>query len=776
MNIVGLPALRTRGASHHGVKQLRDLVALLGLVFAASASATLLPPTAAMTFSPSTIYIGTQNPSEMTITLTNPNPQQIGGVAFTDNYPAGFRNFSLTENTCGGSIQLTANGSTVSLGGGIIQGNSSCKVTVKVWGLTEGQWLNASGPISSLDTPQGNGANADLTVNRFAAPTVTKTFIPADIRPGGTAQMRITLTNPNVSDVPGVHIDDAYPAGMTNVTNFLPIVSNTCGGTLIPPFGANQFILDGASIPANGSCMFAVDVTTTAFGTNTTSKTTSANAIDGAAASAILNVTPGSLLQAPGVAAVFAKSSLSVGEYTDLTITISNPSNQTDIAGLQLHDDFPAVLRLASGSDALQSNTCGGTFSAPAGGNFIDLVNGTVPFAAGSCVIKVRVVAFAPGNNVTNAVGPVASANAATAFPQAGSVTVAAAPTLNAPTLTKTFNPSTIAVGETSQMTITLTNDNANAAPIVGLSLFDAYPPGMANLPSGALVSNDCGGTLNALGDGFSGGTALFLSGGMVPRQGSCSVVVKVVGTQIGSAIINSVTATSGNSQAPNAATATLTTTAQAPVVSKSFAPSSVTQGGVTEMSIALTNHNVQAITGVAFTDNYPAGIANLPGGAGVLVGNTCGGTVSALPMGTSLALSGATIAAGDSCKVDIAILVTASGTIHNDTGPVTSADAPTANGAAADLIASGGVLQSAPTVVKSFLLPSVTAGGTSQMTITLTNPSGQDITGAQISDAYPAGIQNSPNGIGGNDVVVSNTCKGVVAAPVNATTASLAG
>jgi uncharacterized repeat protein (TIGR01451 family) len=765
-----------RGAAHAFAMRMRTMLALLAFGFASAASATLLPPTAAMTFSPSTIYIGTQNPSQLTITLTNPNPQQIGGVAFSDNYPAGFRNLSpdVIANTCGGSVQMTPNGSSLSLSGGSVQGNSFCKISVAVWGFAEGSWSNATGTITSTDTPPGNAASASLTVNRFAAPSVTKTFVPADIRPGGTAQLQVTLVNPNVSDVAGVHIGDSYPAGMTNVTNFLPIISNTCGGTLIPPFGANSFSLDSATVPANGTCTVAIAVTATASGVNTTGAVTSTNAISGAAASAPLTVTPGSFLVAPGVAPVFASSNLTIGQLTDLTITISNPNGATAISGLELHDALPAVLRIASGGDALATNTCGGTFSASPSSTFIDLVNGSIP--AGSCVIKVRVVAYALGSNVANTVGPVASANAATAFPVANTINVAAAPTLNAPTLAKSFNPSTIAVGQTSQMTITLTNDNANAAPIVGLNISDVYPQGMANAPAGALVSNSCGGAVGNLGDGFTGTKSLILNGGMVPRQGSCSVVVNVVGTQIGSNIVNSVGATSSNSQLPASATAALTVTAAAPVVTKAFSPAAITLGGVSEMSITIANPNIQAITGLSFADAYPGGIANLPSGAGVLLNNTCGGNVAAAPMGTSLALSGGTIAAGGSCEVDIAVLATSSGTIHNDTGSVASADAPTSAGAGADLVVSAGALQSAPSVLKSFLLPSVTAGGTSQMTITLVNPNGQDISGAQISDFYPAGIVNSPNGIGGNDVVVNNTCGGTATASINATSASLTG
>ena len=46
------------------------------------------------------------------------------------------------------------------------------------------------------------------------------------------------------------------------------------------------------------------------------------------------------------------------------------------------------------------------------------------------------------------------------------------------------------------------------------------------------------------------------------------------------------------------------------------------------QMTIGLTNPNTQPLTGIAFTDTYPSGIANAA--AGVVTSNSCGGTVTA--------------------------------------------------------------------------------------------------------------------------------------------------
>lgn len=71
----------------------------------------------------------------------------------------------------------------------------------------------------------------------------------------------------------------------------------------------------------------------------------------------------------------------------------------------------------------------------------------------------------------------------------------------------KGFSPSPIAAGSPSQMTITLYNTDT-AGPQTNVSVTDNFP---ANLSWTGLVSNSCGGTLNAPG------ASLVLSGGTVP-------------------------------------------------------------------------------------------------------------------------------------------------------------------------------------------------------------------------------------------------------------------
>ena len=68
-------------------------------------------------------------------------------------------------------------------------------------------------------------------------------------------------------------------------------------------------------------------------------------------------------------------------------------------------------------------------------------------------------------------------------------------------------------------------------------------------------------------------------------------------------------------------------------------------------MRIVLTNPNTANITKVAFTDTYPANMKNT---ADASPANTCGGTLTAVNNGTSLALTNGAIPASGSCEITV--------------------------------------------------------------------------------------------------------------------------
>ena len=247
--------------------------------------------TATKTFGAPTIPLNTS--TSMSFTLTNPNAAAgLTGVSFTDTLPAGL--VVSTPNglsgSCGsGTITATAGSGTVSLTGGTIAASGNCTFSVNVTGTTAGVKNNSITP-SSTETGAGPAANATVTV--VAPATISKSFGVSTMTPGGTTTLTFVLNNPNAgTTLTGVGFTDPLPAGL--VVSTPNGLAGTCGGgTITATAGANIISLTGASLAANASCTFTVNVTGTGNGqlNNTTTAVTSANGGNGGTASATIFV------------------------------------------------------------------------------------------------------------------------------------------------------------------------------------------------------------------------------------------------------------------------------------------------------------------------------------------------------------------------------------------------------------------------------------------------------------------------------------------------------
>ena len=88
------------------------------------------------------------------------------------------------------------------------------------------------------------------------APSVSKTMMPAAVKPGQHTTLTITLKNPDLgAPVPGAHVIDDLPAPLQVVS-----ATHTCtGGTLTAASGTSRVELTGASIPVGG-CTITADL------------------------------------------------------------------------------------------------------------------------------------------------------------------------------------------------------------------------------------------------------------------------------------------------------------------------------------------------------------------------------------------------------------------------------------------------------------------------------------------------------------------------------------
>ena len=100
---------------------------------------------------------------------------------------------------------------------------------------------------------------------------------------------------------------------------------------------------------------------------------------------------------------------------------------------------------------------------------------------------------------------------------------------VQSPLVTMTFNPPNVVVGGAgSQMTITISNSNAQA--ITSVAFADSYPMGMQNAANNPVAQNSCGGTLATPPNGNS----LSISSGSIPSHSSCTISINVVGMAAG--------------------------------------------------------------------------------------------------------------------------------------------------------------------------------------------------------------------------------------------------
>ncbi|MES2987553.1 MAG: Ig-like domain-containing protein [Pseudomonadota bacterium] len=210
---------------------------------------------------------------------------------------------------------------------------------------------------------------------------------------------------------------------------------------------------------------------------------------------------------APTVTASFDRSSVAATGTATLTIRVANPNSFAQFSSVAI-----ASTSLNGLTATLASNNCG-TVSLT-GGNFVSS-NGYLNSSA-ACEVKLT-VRGAPGA-YTFTTGAVSGTMGGTPFiggaATSGTLTIQAIPPTAAVTA---LSPAAIRPGETSAVTVVLTNPNgATALTGVGLTL---------NLPSGVTLAaaanaGQCGGTVS----GASGGGAITLSGGQIAGAATCTV------------------------------------------------------------------------------------------------------------------------------------------------------------------------------------------------------------------------------------------------------------
>jgi uncharacterized repeat protein (TIGR01451 family) len=184
--------------------------------------------------------------------------------------------------------------------------------------------------------------------------------------------------------------------------------------------------------------------------------------------------------------------------------------------------------------------------------------------------------------------------------------------TLSAPTVTASFSPSTIVVGQTSLLTVAVTNPNAVALSNVQFS--DTLPAGVTLVTetAGTCGTNTTGGgttVINPAAGSFS------ITSNTLAANSSCYLTVQVQGNTVVTATNSTSTISSGNAPAGIAATATLTVNPNVTQLAFTTAPAAViTAGEDAGSAIRVAEENASAATVTTATDTITLTVSG-PGG-----------------------------------------------------------------------------------------------------------------------------------------------------------------
>ena len=700
-------------------------------------------------FGTSPISIG--GTSTVTLTLANPT-----GVAQTaGSFSDALANMSISANqpvvtSCTSITPTTLTAGQTALNfTGIGIPAAGCTISYIVTSSQAGSNPNTTTGVSTALLPVGPPSNtAQLVV--LQKPTIAKAFVNPYFQPGGSSSLVFTIANPNSVALNGINFTDSFPSGLTNASPLA--VGGSCTGVTLSGTtvgGGSVFNVTGGAVPANSSCTVSVQVTSGAAGSynNTASGVASTEA---GAAGLPSNTATLNVVQPPAVVAKsFSPSSISQNGVSTVSFTVLNP-NPIALTNINFSDTL-VKMTAANGSIG---GTCTGASNSPALVAGATALNLTVPtLAAGaSCTVTAQLTSNASGANANQASGATA-----TEAPVAGALSpIAKLNVLFPPTLAKNFAPGQINVGGSTTLTFTVSNPNSTALTNVHFS-----DPLTSMTVGSASSSSTCSGAVSFTPALAIGGTGVNPTIATLNANETCTVSVTITSSTISpvAGLPNTTSGATSNETPLAGAGASTTLDVRGPAtIAKSFGTTPIQAGGSSTITFTLTNPNAAALSGVSFSDSFPAGMTTTlvaqtyTGGAR----GTCTGTIpnskSTTTGDTSVAFASINIPANGSCTVMVDVRAAAAGSYLNTVSGVTSTQVPTAGpGASATL----NVL-AAPTISKAFSSGGIGNGQSTTMTLTLSNPNATALTGVAVSDPFPSNLRtaatpNSTNSCGGS-------------------------
>nr|WP_198982614.1 SdrD B-like domain-containing protein [Herbaspirillum sp. ASV7] len=342
--------------------------------------------------------------SRLRLNLSHTSVAALGGLALTDHLPAGLAVATPANalTTCSGGVlstvadQVRLAGASMPPAAGL---PSTCSVELDVLASSEGRYQNTLqvGDVTgNFDGgPASNWVAAGAALDVRKAVQVSKSFAPSVVARQAPSTATITLVNGNAIDLTALRLVDTLPPNL--VPAALPRAATTCpGGSVAVDAAARSVTLNGATLPASGTCQISVDVVSEVPGTYTSS--IAAHALQDSEgvdndlpASATLTV-----LRPPALTKQFVAPQIRAGGVSTLILALGNDNSSAISLSADLVDALPGGMTVAA-SPNLGGSCDLAQLSAAAGATTIRYAGGAV-LPPGGCTIRVDVTVAAEGS------------------------------------------------------------------------------------------------------------------------------------------------------------------------------------------------------------------------------------------------------------------------------------------------------------------------------------------------------------------------------------------
>ena len=737
-------------------------------------------------FAPNTI--NATGSSTLSVNITNNATISLTNVDLTDNLPAGVTvNGAPTKNVaCQGGTVATPTTTSLALSGVTIASGATCTFSVPVTSTVIGAYINTI-PANSVISTQGVSntiAQASLNVQNPIA--LTKSFATTPIVAGQNSNLNVNIVNNGSVPFTNVNLTDNLPTDVVAVAGTATKNASCQGGSVSNTTTAVS--LTGVTVASGTTCTFTVPVTSTVLGAN------------GAGITYTNSIPPNSLSNTQGytntlpvnanlrvnnpltINKSFSPSPVLLNGASTLTINFANnSSNPNSITGATITDNFPAGLETtgpATGSANCQAGTISNTLTS------VSLTNITIPSGT-TCTVTVPVRPTTTGNKTNTLPQNTLTTNQGYTNPNVTS-TLGVNASVTGPIVGKSFIPSTISLGSNSILRLDIRN-TSTSSPLTNVQLTDIFGAGLIVATPSGLNPNQNGNCSYPVGGvtATAGSNQLTVSGLTIAPNATCRIQVNVTVTSAGT--YNNTIPIGGITNAqgvPNTVASSADLFVQALRATKAFAPTSVSNGQPSTLTVTLQNYRVATqMTGVAFTDTFPANltVANPPNPT-----TTClAGTITATAGLESFSFAGGTINGAanattpGTCTVSVRVVPITIGNKDN-TIPIGGI---TATGGFSNLAAASSTLSVTNDVVnvtKSFSPSPVNIGVPSTLTINLNVPTANtnNATDLALVDTLPTNlvIAPTPNPIFGLSCLNTTGAPRSITALAGASTVNISG